>query len=118
MTKTYIEWIYPGILFSETSSSEVKTRSKNRKFAKGAYGFRFFDREEVEQNGEILKGEPKNYSKIHIKGTAYTAEEAEKAFPDERILLSNIRINKMKGVIATKQGGFYEWDDNTEVIKE
>lgn len=36
------------------------------------------------------------------------------SFPQEKILIDNIRINKMNGAIKTRCGGWREADEETE----
>ncbi|MBI2670613.1 hypothetical protein HYX18_01375 [Candidatus Woesearchaeota archaeon] len=52
--QTYVEILYPGIMFSESEIRKVISRDPSKvKVPKEAYGFRFYDRSEVTTaNGE------------------------------------------------------------------
>jgi len=61
MLKHYVEFFYPGSFFSESSFEEVSHRDFDQiVMPEGAFAFHFFDREEVEQDGELLTGKCKN----------------------------------------------------------
>jgi hypothetical protein len=47
MLKHYVELLYPGIIVPETSVKAVASRDVPPKMDKSAYGYRFFDQEEV-----------------------------------------------------------------------
>ncbi len=120
MLKHYVEYLYPGLLMCETSETEVKDRKPEnvKDPGNGTFAFRFFDIEESKSDsGEILKGRRKNWSgTYYFGGTVYTAEEAEKAFPNESILLSNIKRNNTKRVIKTRLGNIQEFRDIDTLI--
>jgi len=61
MLKHYVELDYPGTFFPETKVKEIASREDFQPpFGKGLYAFAFFDREEVELNGEKLTSAAKN----------------------------------------------------------
>lgn len=104
MTKHYVEYIYAGSFVSETSTEEIKSRDQEITLPKGAYAYQIFDREEVEQGGEMLKGAPKNYGPRHIKGEVYDLERVKREVPDSRILVRNMECNGWPNVIKCRQG--------------
>lgn len=116
MKKTYIEWFYPGSFVSETRTEPVEDRSKPSKISKTAYAYRFFDREEIQQGRETLRGKPKNYSPMYYFGEEFTAEEAlnDDSFGD--IAKSNIKVNEFKRVVRTKLGQIFPLEDKDRVF--
>lgn len=103
MLKHYVEYIYPGIIVSETSTKEVLSRNpKSVLIPDSAYGFRFIDREEVELNGEKLKGDNKNISRWYYRGRQMTLEDVKREKPEEEILISNMERNDWKSIVWTK----------------
>jgi hypothetical protein len=66
MLKHYVEFYYPGLLFSNSVVREIASRQLPVELPPGSSGFAFFDREEAEINGELLLGAPKNYSNLFM----------------------------------------------------
>lgn len=65
MLKHYVEFFFPGLIFSEVTTREVADRDRPpADIPHGASSYRFFDQEEVEVDGQVLKGEPRNYSDL------------------------------------------------------
>ena len=118
----YIQFLYPGLLMCETKENRIKSRDPLKvKLPKDSstFAFRFFDTEETVVNNEVLKGKPKNWSgTYYFGGKVYTAEEAQNAFPDQTILLDNIRINGMKKVIKTRLGNIQEFRDIDTLLEQ
>lgn len=85
---------------------------------KGAYGFRFYDQEEEDRNGEMLKGVQKNYSGWYFIGRKMTLEDVKKEMPDSKILISNMECNRYKAVVHTKRGQCFSLGDNDIVMAE
>lgn len=107
MNQTYIEYLYPGIITSETSVEKVKDRQIPKKFPENAFGFRFFERTEIKNGKEVLKGPAKNHSPWHyIKGEILTVEDMKKYYPEKTIAITNMENNKIKSVVKTEFGQF------------
>ena len=121
MLKHYVEFLYPGVLMSESSIREVKTKAykKLQRIPKTCFGFRFFDRQELKSNGEILKGKEKNWSGTYYFGKIYTANQVKNTFPSERILVRNIERNSptSRG-IKTRWGNWQMFERGDKVIGE
>jgi hypothetical protein len=116
MTKHYVQFYYPGLLFSETSQREIKSRKQSIKLPKGSYGYVIFDQEEVAVEGEKLVGKPKNHSARHLKGEIYDLARVKAEIPDSDILQSNMRSNKWDRVLKCGQG-FISLDKDDVIIK-
>lgn len=104
MTKHFVEFMFPGIIVSESTSEEIASREAKVKLPKGSFGYRFFDEEQVELGGEILRGERKNPSGIfYVGGKIKTLEDISKEQPGS-ILEANMRNNKYDRVVMTNRG--------------
>src|SRR5688572_7901851 len=116
MLQHYIEIFYPGSFVAESSTAKVDSRTYPKTLPKGAYAFRFYDREEIEKDGEILKGNAKNYSVTYFPGAvAMDVDEVKAKVPDSRILVSNMEGNGWKKVIKTRRGNFLPLDGDAEI---
>lgn len=119
MTKHYIEYSFPGFLFAESSTKEVKSRKVPKKLPKNCFAFRFFDRTETEIDGEKLQGQAKNWSPMHLIGKEYTIDQVVQMKPNETILHSNIRGNSKfdppTGVLCVA-GNWQVRDEDTIII--
>lgn len=119
MIKHYIEFFYPGVIFSETSINKVKSRcSKSIKAPTDCFGFRFFDREEVKSGREILKGNNKNYSGVYYFGKIYNLNQIRRKFPTEKILIRNVARSKNKKAVKTRLGNWQMLYRKDRIIKE
>ncbi len=118
MLKQYIEFFYPGSFVSESSAQEVADRTPPAELPKGAYGYRFFARSEVTQDGETLRGQPKDYSGMTYYGEVMTLEEVKALTPssDYRILVSNIECNGWDRVVRTIRGQFMPLNAGDSVV--
>lgn len=116
MTKHYVEFMYAGSFFSESSLEEIKSRDAKIKMPKGAYSYTIYDREEIKTGKETLTGKLKNPSKIYIIGEVYDIERVKKEVPDSRILVRNMECNKWDKVIKCLQG-FVPFTKNHILIK-
>jgi len=118
MIKHYVEFFYPGIFFSESSSREVAERVPRGEFPDGSFGCRFFDREAVKgDHDDWLYGSPFNYSGIYYRGgTDYTLKEVKAFFPNEDILISNMEANGYEKVIKTSMGNWQPFTDKDTIL--
>jgi len=118
MLKQYIEFFYPGAVVSDSITQEVADRSPPAELPKGAYGYRFFARSEVTQDGETLRGQPKDYSPMTYYGEEMTLDEVKNLTPssDYRILVSNMECNRWDRVVRTISGQFMLPNDGDLVV--
>lgn len=123
-TKTYVEIMYPGTLFSESEIKEVNSGRDPYAVAhehKNAFGFRFFDQErtqvKVGSKTQVVSGERKNDSKFYYPGgQTFTVEEVKRLKGDHEILISNMEGNGYKKVVRTRRGNFQPFDSKTDEI--
>ena len=120
MLKHYVEYLYPGILFSETSVKEVAERDvKAVDISDGCFGFRFFDRTVTVIDGETLTGDRKNVSGWYYQGEKMTLEQVKATHGSDhnyRMLISNMENNGYGTVVKTKFGQFMPLNDNDTVL--
>lgn len=117
MLKHYVEFVSPGLLISNMHSELVISRdSALITLPRNKYGFRFYDKEEVIQNGEALVGKPKNYSGWFYEGEAFTLEQVEREFPSSNILINNMRSNNYSKVVKTRFGQFFPLEKDDIVL--
>lgn len=118
-TKTFVEFVFPGFVFSESSTHEVESRDMQTKLPERAYAFRFFDVTETQVGDETLRGTPKNFSPMYYPGaSAIAAIDVPNMFPGggNDILRSNVAGNHMRGVIKTCTGTVVEWSADDVVL--
>lgn len=112
VTKSYVEKIYMGILFSKSSVSEVTERDPMQVVNDGTMqGFRFYDKDFVLDGEKIYDGEKSNFSNWIYFGKRMSLEEVKSQFghgPNNyRILISILENNNYKYVCHTQVGGYF-----------
>lgn len=120
MIKHYVQFLFAGTFLAEFEELEVTERNPNLfEVPKGCYGYRFFDRQEVTtDDGEVLTGQKRNYSPITYFGELFTLDKIKNQYPEQRILIDNVkRFNSGKAVLTTK-GNWQEYREGDIVIPE
>lgn len=117
MLKTYVSYGLPGLFVSEMVSKEVDSRDfENVERYPRAYGFHFYDVEEVmADGGEILKGSAKNYSGWYYWGKKVSQDEV-RAQNGECTLLSNMICNGWDYVVETDGGSHFPFYDKDTML--
>lgn len=118
MLKHYIQMLTHGLIVPEEEHKEISERTlHNLNLPATVFGFRFYSREVQEVNGEILKGEMKDFSPLYyVNGTVYTAEEAAQHYASDSILMQNVRSNHYTHIITFPSAGTYAfYPDKGEV---
>jgi hypothetical protein len=118
MIKHYVEFFYPGIMFTEFSVEKVSTRRYNLiKAPKECFGFRFFSREEIKKGKRILKGKKENYSGRYYFGKIYTLKQIKKKLPREKCLIRNIKRSDTQKGLKTDLGNWQIFDKRDKLIR-
>lgn len=118
MLKHYVEFSYPGAFFSEHSIKEIAERKPELVNApEDAFAYRFYDREEVEVDGELLCGERKNFSAFTYFGKVYSLEEVKAEFPQYTTLINNMECNGWNKVVRTRRGNWQPLGEGDIVIE-
>jgi len=116
MIVEYIEWLYPGSFFAESSTEPVPNRERPREIPENANGYRFFSRQEIESQGEVLRGKNTNYSGWTYFGEEYDHDALNELGEDYNILKSNIISNGYRAAVKTINGNWYPLHDNDRVV--
>ncbi len=118
-TVRYATLCYPSVFLPETSDVKVgkkTTASELFKEHKGCYRVSFWTRTEQQFGDELLLGPPKRDGKDVLNGRAYTLAEMKARRPAlDKILISNVEINRWKGAVECITGNWQPWDDSVEV---
>ncbi|MEE9510396.1 MAG: hypothetical protein V3V81_07880 [Candidatus Bathyarchaeia archaeon] len=120
MLKHYVEFFYCGSFFSETDVKLIKNRRELFTIPKGCYGYRFFDREEAEQKGEMLWGKKKNYSGIYYFGEVMSLKEVKEqrlSIRGSKMLINNMEGNGWKRIVKTRMGNFQPFSKRDKIIE-
>jgi hypothetical protein len=120
MLKHYIEFCLPGVIVAETTVRPIASREAKVEWPKNAFCYRIFDREEVEQNGETLRGEPKNYGPRVIRGEVWPLERIKREMPGREPLTSNIEHNypRTKAAVKCATGNWIGLEPGDQVVSE
>ena len=118
VTKTYVEFYFPGTLLSETDVRAVRSRDPSKvKAPSTCFGFRFFNVQETRaSNGEVLNGRPKNYSGMHYFGKVKTLAEIKRESPDLTTLIGNMEGNGYDRVVLTRRGNYQPFTGKDVII--
>ena len=116
MLKHYIEYSFPGSFMSNLSVKELQARVVPDVLPDNCFAYRFFDKTEVAEDGEILTGPRKNESPMYYLGESLTIEDVQALPGDHEILQSNMRCNGWDNVVRTVCGNFQPLRDGDVVI--
>lgn len=122
--KTYVEFLYPGLMVSESSTKEVENRDVTKLLVPdNAFGFKFFDilSVTVEADGQKMDliSQRLNISPMHYYGgTVYTVAELKANFAHEPTLISNVEDNGYKRAIRCRTGNWRPLDETDIYISE
>lgn len=117
MMKKYVEFLFPGSMFIETSEEEIESFTVPIKLPKGAFGYRFYQQQQIESEGEILYGEQKYEKGTYFKGKVYTKGEVKKK-EGEGVLYRNMDSNNWYRAIKTISGNWQPFTKDDKLIKD
>ena len=112
---TYVEYLFPGVLFPEESAHSVTERNPGRiarEAPEGVFAFRFYDvvtTTATTAGGEQVKlrsGAVNSTGRYYIDAEKLTAADVEALPGDHRILLSNMRGNGWDVILRCRTGNF------------
>ena len=122
VTKSYVEKIYRGILFSESSISEVEERDPMQVANDGKMqGFRFYDKEYVVDGDKSYDGDKSNFSNWIYFGKRMSLEEVKAQYGNNSsysILISNMENNNYQYVCHTQAGSFLPMEEGDMTFDE
>ncbi len=116
--KQYVTFLYPGIFLSEEETRAVETRDVGGlAVPEGAFAFQFFERLEIDVDGERLVGKPRNRSgRYYPEGRVMTVADVLLDERDNRILISNMEGNGWDRVVKTRCGNYQPFTDDDVVL--
>ena len=113
MIKLYVKYYYPGALFSEEIIKTIQSLEEI-KLPDRAFGYSTFKREIIispetgrECVSEPFDATPPNYP----ESEKYTLKQLEELFPEEKVLISNVKNNGWRGAIRARLGNWQAWED-------
>lgn len=119
MLKYYVEFLYPGIIVSENSSEEINhTDALKISMPEHAFAFRFYEREERQYRGETLVGKAKNHTPWFMEGEELSLDEVKSRYPNERVLITNLKRIQPARVCRTKFGQFIPLRGKDQVLNQ
>ena len=122
VTKSYVEKIYRGILFSEPSITEVEERDPMKIENDGKMqGFRFYDKEFVVDGEKSYDGDKSNFSNWIYFGKRMSLEEIKNQYGNDSnysILISNMENNNYQYVCHTQAGSFLPMEEGDMTFDE
>ena len=121
-TKKYVEYLYPGLLMTETSSVEIGHSDPMKvELKKRAIGFRFYEKDFIDIDGEQFEGKIHNRTNWFYIGKRLTIEEVQSRFgnmPKYEILISNMKCNQISSVCMTEYGNFMPMEEDDVTLEE
>jgi|GEM_PF-1488710 len=117
-TKHFVAFDTPGTFFPETEVRQVATRipAKLERVPERTYAIEFFDQEEVEVNGEVLRGDPKNRSRRIVFGQVFEKEQLRAEGFNERSPLWHNADNTDGKVIKCMTGNWQPWGEDFVIL--
>lgn len=118
----YAEFLYPGIIVSETSLKEITKEEylhpETIKVLDHSFGFRVMHRNEVIEEGDVLIGSYRNTSGWHYIGMVETKNDVAAKDGVDSILYRNMVNNNYERIVRTKFGQAMPLHENDVVIGE
>jgi hypothetical protein len=117
ITRTYVEFMQPGILFPNSYTEEVQDRGiDNIKPGPNVYAFRFYDYDTAEVNGETFSGKRHNNSGFYFVGGALYEIDDLPNTPEFDILRSNMQNNDYSRVIRCRTGNWLPFGADDTIL--
>ena len=111
MLKHYVEYMFPGVRVQETSVREIPERDVSMvKISDDHIAFRFFDRNEAVEDGEILAGNRKNVSGWHYLGEKMTLKQVVMTYGNDgkhNTLINSMVLEDWSAVVKARSGQFF-----------
>lgn len=122
VTKSYVEKIYGGFIFSESTTEEVTERDPMKITNDGSMrAFRFYDRQFVVDGNNIYNGERTNYSNWIYFGRRLSLEQVKELYGNDsnyKTLIMNMESNEYRYVCQTQDGSFLPMENGGMTFDE
>lgn len=115
MKQQYIEWMHGGLFFAESTTAKIDVRAVPAEIPTRAVGYRFFERQEAELDGEILSRAPRDHTPWTYFGTEYTLDQVKQLEGDYGTIIGNMEANRWTRVVHTVYGNWYPLQDDQHV---
>lgn len=105
----FVEYLFRDGELTRTAIEEVFDRKVDlEKVPKNVFGYRFFDREEIQgEDGTSVLGPRENESGTTFLGKrVYTLEEVKSDFPNLNGIITFMTYNRCPNVVLTKMGNW------------
>ncbi len=121
--KQMVEYVYPGIIVSESSSKQMSQRDPREAVImapESSYAFRFYEVTKALDLGADFKVTPvaRNHSAWHyIDGQIFTVADVEaRQDPSDEILISNMKCNGYDRVVKCRTGNWVPMSEGDVVV--
>jgi hypothetical protein len=94
----FVDIYYNGAFFADKVTRHISTR-EGFELPENAFSFSFYDRRCIELDNDTLLGNEINRTKAFYRGVVLTANDVKRMYPENKILLDNIRINDWEYVV-------------------
>lgn len=123
-TKYYVEFLFPGLLFSESENVQLKDHDPEEALSKmpqGAFAFVLYDVESRQgrlEDGEIITNEKtvNRSGRFYPEGVLVTLEEVKSMGERYSILASNMECNNWNPVVRTRVGNYQPIEKDDRVF--
>jgi hypothetical protein len=115
MLKHYVRFFYPGVFVSESAEKPIESRESPIVLPDRAYAYQLLDREEIDQDGKLLRGSWENIGPTVYLGEVLTLDEVKRREPDKSILICNMETNGYPRVVRTRFGQYFPLGETDEV---
>ena len=115
----WVEYRFPGTLFSETSTKQLNgpdlASEAHKNFPRNAFGFQLFDvrvrKGKLEDGEKITQRDRINKDTMYFPGgKVYSVNDIKALSGDHRVLISNMEGNGWTHVVKTCQGNWQPFD--------
>lgn len=117
MIQHYVKFYYPGFFFAEDSVEAIDHRDPDKvEVPKSAYGFFFFDRKEIDDDGDVLQSDSLNESGTYFIGEVKSLDEIPET-PENEILRRNMKVNGWTNVVKLECGWYQPFKDGDQIYR-
>lgn len=111
-TVRYVEFLFPGSFFSESSVQRYKP---GMKIPDRCFGYQFFDKTSTKVGSETLEGRPKNFKGRYYLGKVYSQAEVKKMkLPG--FLAENMETNGWAFAVKCRTGNWQPFEKKDKIV--
>ena len=120
-TRHFVTFLLPGAFFAEHDTRELEAPDVNEAMEimpQCSYAFYLWDRVEIIDAGEVLRGDPKNKTGTYYPGAQLVSYKDIPATPDNHTLRENIKSNGLNGMGVKTRMGNWQWLQEGDTVLE